>query len=108
MNLFILFIFSVCILFSAIESTGNRGMTWAINSGWYDPILNLDAVSCSNCNAYVGDSLCYNKLPILCVSSCNFKRPPYNSKGCTTCAIPPPDAPSFYDGWSGGIPRPKS
>ena len=103
MNSFILFVFSVCILFNAIESTDNRGMTWAVNSGRYDPILNLDAVSCSNCNAYDGDTYCKNKLPILCVSSCNFKRPPYNPIGCTTCAIRPPDAPSFYDGWSGGM-----
>ena len=103
MDSFFLFIFSVCILFGVLESTSNRGMTWAVNSGWYDPILNLDAVSCSSCNAYVGDTSCNNKLPILCVSSCTFKRPPYNPIGCTTCAIRPPDAPAFYDGWSGGM-----
>ena len=96
MDSFYLYVFSISILFSAIESIGHKGMTWSVNSGWYDPILNVDAVNCDYCNPYVGDTSCNNKLPILCVSTCNFKRPPYNPKCTSTCGGPP----SFYDGWS--------
>ena len=96
MDSFYLYVFSISILFSAIESIGNKGMTWSVNSGWYDPILNVDAVNCDYCNPYFGDTSCNNKLPILCVSTCNFKRPPYNLKCTSTCGGPP----SFYDGWS--------
>ncbi len=99
MNSFLLFACSLCILFGVLESTGGKGMTWSLIPGWRNSALDVDAVSCNNCNAYVGDTSCNTKLPILCFSTCNFKRPPYQPIGCTTCAM----SMEAYDGWSGGM-----
>ena len=84
-------------LFESSECTLNRGMTWTLIS--HDSSWNIDSVGCQNCNAYVGDTSCNQKLPVLCYMTSNLKRPPYNPVGCTNCAMPR----EFYDGWSGGI-----
>ena len=94
---FLLCFFLICIYSSYIESIGNKGMTWSLTN--HDSVLNLDTVGCSGCNAYQGDTPCSNKLPILCVSTCGFTRPPYDSPPCPTCAMPK----EFYNGCSHGM-----
>ena len=79
------------VLFDLCESNAGKGMTWKLYG--HDSLLDIDKVGCANCDAYNGDTPCTKALPILCVSTCNFNRPPYDS------VSPGP----FYDGWSGGI-----
>ena len=92
-----LFIVVFIALFGLHESLLGKGMTWKWIS--HDSALDIDKVGCVNCDAKKGDYPCSKALPILCVSTCGYKRPPYQQNGCTTgCAKPP----EYYDGWSGG------
>lgn len=76
-------------LSSAIHAAGGNGMTWATHS--HDNSLGIDKVSCSNCNAYQGETSCKVSLPVLCTRIDNAPRPAYTA------------TPSeYYDGWSGG------
>jgi hypothetical protein len=80
-----------------IYSLNNKGLTWSLLA--HDYSLNVDRVGCGSCNAYQGDTSCFTKLPILCVSVSSFKRPPYNVNLCgPSCAM----TKEFYDGWTEG------
>ena len=86
-------------IFGLLESTGNKGLTWSICSDRRDLNLDLEAVCCLTCDAYNGDTSCNTRLPILCYSTCNFKRPPYTPQGVSGMGR------WFDDGWSGGMLR---
>lgn len=63
------------------------GMTWAKTS--HNATYSTDAVNCSGCNAYSGDTSCAAALPILCV---------------LVDGAPNPGLPSdFYNGWARGF-----
>ncbi len=63
-----------------------KGMTWAKTD--HNFTFGTDKFNCSGCDAYVGDTLCSESRPILCI------RPD---------GSPNPGLPvNFYDGWIGG------
>jgi hypothetical protein len=94
MNSFLLLTCLISIsLFGLLESVGNKGVAWSsISAARRDYNLDLEFVACEYCDSYGGETPCQTKLPILCYSTCNFKRPPYK-----------PIGKEFSDGWSGGF-----
>lgn len=68
-------------------ASGGRGMTWSKHS--HNSTRGTDHVGCGTaCDAYAGDTLCSNYLPVLC-----FKPDGAPNPGITT---------DFYNGWTGG------
>lgn len=84
----------------------NLGMTWGFIN--HDCGLEIDHVGCwgspaaptstGGCNPYIGDTKCYNTLPILCIKKLKLNRPPYPMT-CAPHAMPG----AFYCGWSGAF-----
>lgn len=96
MNKYIILI-SLLSLVGRIIAANNKGLTWGLYGHNFP--LNIDRVGCGGvCNAYLGDTSCNIKLPILCVSQSSFKRPPYDVLPCSGCAM----TKEFYDGWTEG------
>jgi hypothetical protein len=92
MNKIIILIIFSCFIIDNVWSLNKKGYTWVrkvTNSTLNIVAFGTDTIS----DAYKGDTNCTIKLPILCYSDTNFKRPPYN----------PPSTGGFYYGWNGGI-----
>lgn len=74
-----------------------KGLTWVARK--WDCKFNTTLVSCGAgygpaCNPYVGDTICAEIRPILCVNKSNIARPPYTPDPCPSCAYSA--FPAFY------------
>lgn len=73
-----------------------KGLTWKLHH--HNCSNGLDKVGCSGCNPYVGDTICYNRRPILCIYKAKMPRPSYQID-CSSYAM----SSEFYCGWTGGF-----
>ena len=72
-----------------------KGMTWKVRER--NQNLGLNWVGCLGCNAYQGDTSCWDDRRIFCVKKEQLPRPPYD-------VVPHAGVmhDAFYQGWSGG------
>ncbi|HXU31227.1 MAG TPA: flagellar hook-length control protein [Thermoanaerobaculia bacterium] len=71
----------------AVPAAAQRsGLTWG--KGSHNATYSVDTVGCGSCDPYVGDTLCNQSLPILCIRQDASPNP-----GVAT---------SFYNGWAAG------
>lgn len=59
-------------------------------------------MSCNGCNPQNGDTLCTQKLPILCIVHARTLPRPYYKYYSDFTPYSNPDQ-SFYEGWTGGV-----
>ena len=73
------------------KSCLRKGMTWRRRK-YFCHSHGTGMVGCAGCDAYRGDTICWNKRPILCINDQNMQRPDYVAGTGTF---------GFYYGWSG-------
>ncbi len=68
-------------------AAGGMGMTW--RKSLHNSTIGTDRVGCGGCDPYVGDTVCTDELPVLCIKKDGSPDPGIVSPG-------------FYNGWASG------